>query len=480
MAFNLGPILYFREMDAAHMHVRALVVRARERLPGTLATELGECQAQPLATRCDSTVWAYDFALPRDRQSRCGAYSIDNRGWHVTVPGRNADLRCAFTACNGNDTDDSRNLDTGERNERWRCLYRVHQERPFHLLLQGGDQLYADELWQMVPALAQWQRLPYWQRLRYEPQAEEVEAVRDFYFARYCRLWGQRDLAPALATIPSLMMWDDHDIFDGWGSHAPAWQHSPMVQAIGRAAREHFALFQLGGYPEQHIGDAVHSPPAHFAWARRLDAVGIVAPDLRSQRTRRRVMGDDQRAWLSACLADMRDCRRVLLLSSVPLANVRLSALERVLVSLPGQQRYQDDLRDQWQSYAHRREWLSVIDELIDFVHRHGVELTVLSGEIHVAAYGMLARGEARIHQLVSSGIAHDPPPDWLARAYHLMGAWQRRVGRGIRCEMRRLPELGRRYLNRRNWLELTCRPDGALVARWHAQGMEAELSLTL
>jgi phosphodiesterase/alkaline phosphatase D-like protein len=44
-----------------------------------------------------------------------------------------------------------------------------------------------------------------------------VNQVFSFYFNSYLRQWSQPLYTSALATIPHLMTWDDHDIFDGWG-----------------------------------------------------------------------------------------------------------------------------------------------------------------------------------------------------------------------------------------------------------------------
>ena len=62
-------------------------------------------------------------------------------------------------------------------------------------------------------------------------------AVNRFYFELYCKRWAQPQLAAMLASVPTIMMWDDHDIFDGWGSHPPARQRSPVFQGIFAAAR---------------------------------------------------------------------------------------------------------------------------------------------------------------------------------------------------------------------------------------------------
>jgi hypothetical protein len=40
----------------------------------------------------------------------------------------------------------------------------------------------------------------------------------------------------------------------------------------------------------------------------------------------------------------------------------------------------------------------------------------------------------------------------------------------GLFCEMLRIPGTGKRYLAKRNWLELEVRPEAAVRARWHAE----------
>jgi hypothetical protein len=38
----------------------------------------------------------------------------------------------------------------------WQHLNERHTAAPFHLMLQGGDQIYADSLWRRIPTLAAW------------------------------------------------------------------------------------------------------------------------------------------------------------------------------------------------------------------------------------------------------------------------------------------------------------------------------------
>ena len=97
-------------------------------------------------------------------------------------------------------------------------------------------------------------------------------------------------------------------------------------------------------------------------------------------------------------------------MSSVPVLGPRLSWIEKLLDVLPGVQKYEDDMLDQWQSRAHRAEWQRMLEAL----QLHAIEgrnpVTVLSGEIHLATRGemgsptersciSLLRLESRIHR---------------------------------------------------------------------------------
>ncbi len=162
-------------------------------------------------------------------------------------------------------------------------------------------------------------------------------------------------------------MWDDHDIIDGWGSYDLEWQESPVFQGLWSVAREHFALFQLATSAGD-LPDGLSDRSGHqFGWAYRLGRIGILAPDLRSERSRERVMGEAGWRALETSLERMADCRHILLLSSVPLVNVQLHTLERLFSLIPGHEEWQDDLIDQWPSLAHWDEWTRLLGRLVRF-----------------------------------------------------------------------------------------------------------------
>ena len=125
-----------------------------------------------------------------------------------------------------------------------------HGQRPFALLLHGGDQIYADEVVDAHPLARAWAD-------GRNPAADPAElaglsgALLDAYAERYLALLAQPEIAHVAARIPSLAMWDDHDIVDGWGSLRPERLDSPVGRTLFAAARAAFLVFQLGEAPDR-------------------------------------------------------------------------------------------------------------------------------------------------------------------------------------------------------------------------------------
>jgi hypothetical protein len=466
-------VLCFRGLEQHDWRLSALLVLDGDGPPPPL--ELGEAEhpiaACHLAARLGRSLWRYDFRVPLSAAERTVDYRIGGGIWRMRLPAFGGPLRIAFTACNG--YEDERTGSAGpDRNRLWQKLEAEHARAPFHLVLHGGDQLYADSLWHEVRPLAAWRRLPAGRRLAAPFTPEMAEAVTDYFFRRYCWLWEQPELARIMPAVPSLMMWDDHDIFDGWGSHDPKWQACPVFRGIYVAAREQFALFQLAARPDRLPAAGFSDPGgAQFGWSYRLlDDIGIIAPDLRSERSLEHIMGEAGRRAFVGMLEGLTGCRHVLLLSSVPLLNAHEGLLERLYEALPGQHYFQLDLRDQWRSIFHRDEWLRLLRHLFAFSARTGARITALSGEIHLGALALAQHAGTRIYQLTSSGIVHPPPPAPLVAFLDWMSTGPvEEIEPGLKLDVLKIPGYGSRFLGERNWLalELSAANPG-LAATWH------------
>jgi hypothetical protein len=270
------------------------------------------------------------------------------------------------------------------------------------------------------------------------------------------------------------MMWDDHDIFDGWGSWPADRQSSPVYQGLFATARDQFALLQLGidpATPGTLPGRDPTDSASHFGCCYRAGQIAILAPDLRTERTRQRIMGQSGWRWLETALSSLDDCRHLVLMSSVPLVNADLSLLERIFVALPGHSDLEDDLRDQWQSFAHRAEWHRMLDRLLRFITETGAAVTGLSGEIHLGALGRVEGAQAGFYELTSSGIVHPPPPAPLVLGLERCAPAGISLAPDLRAFRIAIPDHGRMYLRARNWLFLELSGDGDLAARWETEG---------
>ena len=69
------------------------------------------------------------------------------------------------------------------------------------------------------------------------------------------------EVADMLATVPTLMMWDDHDIFDGWGS---LMDRTEFDERLYRAAERVFVEYQHLRNPGTTF--AAHPPFGYSFW----------------------------------------------------------------------------------------------------------------------------------------------------------------------------------------------------------------------
>ena len=442
----LGPILFSRGVVADQHRLDALVVSRAQSEPPSLCPMDGQSVTPTeLMSAHDRIVWRYGFSLPLDRQAfyRLG----DVR--HEVAGDATGDVRIAYVSCNGQEHEDA-SVSTEVRNRMWRRLGEEHDRAPFHLMLHGGDQLYADQVVQAHPTLAAWADASLDAKAGYAFTDEARDAAERYLFQRYANLYSQPAIARLLACIPSVMMWDDHDIIDGWGSHPAELLDSPVGRGLFEVARRMFMAFQMG------TTEAPAATGKSLTQWLSFPGFDVIAPDLRSERRPDRVMGPDGWAATEDAVGRTPPPARRLIMSSVPLLGPRLSWIERLIGVVPKLRRYEDDLRDQWQSRAHREEWRRFLTLLDQAAAKNGSAYTVLSGEIHLATRAEMALGGGgTLHQLVASGIAHPPPPEVYASGLGWLAKFGEDPLPDKPIRLRPLPGHKRVYVAERNYLVL-------------------------
>ncbi|WP_246333364.1 alkaline phosphatase D family protein [Aureimonas mangrovi] len=465
-SFAAGPILYARGSDGERCVLTALVVTTQGREVPALLPDGGEpIEPRHAAALFGHDAWLYDFALPVGTDA---GYSLAGER-HPVVTDLTGDTRFAFVSCNGQENGDE-DRDPEHRDVMWRRLRDEHQASPFSLLIHGGDQLYADEAVEVHPDSRRWSEAADDDRPKVPASEEMREALRRYFFFRYLAQMRQPAAAVLYAQVPSMMIWDDHDICDGWGSHPAPFQNSPVGQALFAAAREAFLLFQMGATADELPAIVGDRSGRSLASAAFFPGFGIALPDLRSERTPERVMGDTGWQAFENALDAMPDGARRFVISSVPTLGPRLSLVESLLDFYPKKQKYEDDLRDQWQSRGHRGEWRRWLAALERQSTEHGAAITVISGEIHLAARATMrfSNGEM-LHQLVASGITHPEPPQAFAMGLALLSTLGDSPLEGRPIRIRALPGQRWRYTAERNYLVVERR--GALwTAAWELE----------
>jgi PhoD related phosphatase len=499
---KLGPVLRFLGCEKNEWRFSVLAVTADIDLepeiklvgnPISLKTSL----ALP---NTKSKVWIWEGSTPMSDKTQTVQYSLNKTSFSFNIPAKNQKPSIAFSSCNGF-SDPTLMKNVSDQNALWKRMKSLHDgvdtiksQRfgPWHILLMGGDQIYSDAMWnkKYCRSLSAWAELSWSQRKNRAFTSEMQKEVERFFEDVYITRWSQPEISIVMASIPSIMMWDDHDIFDGWGSY-PFDQHNcPVYQGIFNIARKYFKLFQL-----QSV-DALPRPrlPEQDAFSQgyRFADLGLLVLDMRSERMPKnpnetggqllldQVMSDKSWNAIYKWMEAQQGLSHLIVMSSIPVVHPSMDFLEKTLGFIPGQQELEDDFLDQWRSQAHKLERLRMIQRLLRFSAEKNCRVTILSGDVHVAAAGALesdrndvAPNARVINQLTSSGIVHPAPPAivraFLEQACKLVET----VDRGITATMYEFPATSRRIIGARNFLTLEPEPNpqNRLWVNWWVEG---------
>jgi hypothetical protein len=347
----------------------------------------------------------------------------------------------------------------------------THGELPDAVLMLG-DQVYADETSdesvRLFASHRDIRKPPYGQAANFEE-----------YTQLYREAWGQADIRWLLATVPSSMIFDDHDVIDDWNTSAawrrdmarkPWWRERIVAalssywvyQHLGNLSPDQLALDELyqrvrthpdadqllRGFAERADAEADGAPPTRWSYRRDFGRTRLLVIDSRAGRILtehdRAMVGEEEFAWMEDQLDDG-DFDHLVIATSVPwLLPVALHDLEsfdealaggvrgRALAWLAERLRRAVDL-EHWAAF--RRSF----DRLAQLIVRVGsgrdgrpapASITVLSGDVH-HAYASEATFplpmRSRVYQLTCSPFHNSIP---LPMRLVFLASWSRRAAR--------------------------------------------------
>lgn len=492
MTIHAGPSLCFQGIDAAECvwHVSALLAVDGNANPVLTLPDGSVDGPELLHTVGSLRMLRYDLRVQLIHVERDVAYTVNGTEYLISVPAANAAPRMAYASCNGfskQDYADPYYLDPASADYKdpyanWKQLLRRHRENQrYHLLIMGGDQVYADQVRGELNRMAR-DKLWFGHHKFHEAGPEIVAMLDDFYFKLYLFQWMDKPVADAYSHLPALMMWDDHDIIDGWGSMVGGLENTPFYQALFKAANFYFLLFQRHRGPNTAHAKADLTETGH-SQGHRIGPCALLAMDLRSERTSAQIMS--QASWNGVLhwMDSQQGAAHLFVISSIPVMHPGFNALESVLGKLPGTADLRDDLRDHWTSHLHEGERLRLIKRLLSFADRTATRVTIVSGDVHVGAYGVIEstrfgtrRNQDVINQLTASGIVHPPPNGLVMYGLRHLLELNQDIDTWIVGRMLKIPGTESRFLGARNWLSIEPNaPDEPnprdVYVRWHMEG---------
>ncbi|ORY84400.1 hypothetical protein BCR37DRAFT_391981 [Protomyces lactucae-debilis] len=371
------------------------------------------------------------------------------------VPHQDGVWRGGFFSCNGFDATVPTNLAQSlTYTQVWNHLGSVHLEKPMHLLIWGGDQNYIDNIFDDIPFLKRWVEMDWNTKWQHEFSQKTEEEVCRYHMYMALENWERPEVKLALANIPSLMSWDDHDIFDGAGSYPPLLHDSPVMMGLFICAQRYRLLFQHHTTPELARSHQLFGYKGHNQIIQCGPKLSVLLTDGRTERTPETIQ--DDRTWKETF--DRLDAQipqttqHLLAVFAVPLSFVRIrfaeSVFERlknaphIVRQLPlvkstnsifGLPELYDDLLDEWTHENHIKERNSAIANFQKFAEKRQCRVTFLSGDVHCCGLSRFRTKPSHkndesltpvadprlMYQIISSAIVNMPPPRNALRAYH-------------------------------------------------------------
>jgi hypothetical protein len=338
------------------------------------------------------------------------------------------------------------------------------------VLLLLGDQVYADD---PTPETRRWLDS---RRDTTRPPGHEVAD-----FTEYARLyrdsWSDDGIRWLMSTVPTAMIFDDHDVRDDWNTSA-AWREEITAQPWWRerirgGLASYWVYQHIGNLsPEQRhadptwravqdtkgdlwpvlrgMADAADADPAAIRWSFRWDIarIRLVVVDTRCGRMltegRRAMLDDAEFCWVENAVSDdAQHAEHVLVGSSLPwllppsihdvqaaneLACARGSVLgERLRQAL--------DL-EHWAAFRHSFDRLATLLRRVSLGTQAPATISVLSGDVHHSYAAQADVEGSPVYQLVCSPVHHSVP--WPATAV-LRVAWFPPLASVVRRVVRRL-----------------------------------------
>ncbi|KAJ1641843.1 hypothetical protein J3B02_003304 [Coemansia erecta] len=458
----IGPALMFVDTDLQmatwHGSVLLLVPRGYPSPTVTLNDGAGgpslPFPAVHLDTYKKTVFYRVDIQVKLDLdKEKTVEYKINNTGqsYRFFVPAQTTPWRFCFWSCNGWSLSvaDKEKKELGGDNVVWDDLLAKHNVVPFHVQVCGGDQLYADKIWQS-DIWKPWLTIKDKYVRRDAPFTREMAAYADdFYFTHYVKCFFNSKFGESMTTLPISCIVDDHDIWDGIGSYPDYLQNSQVFVQLKEYAFKYWLLFQAHTTQRlcrQHNYFGTHG----YCWLKQFGPyTAALGPDTRYERSINQIIAPQTYDLIFDRINRLPfSVKHLVVFLGVPIVYPRLTYIEktlagiksigltklsflakqRALVNIWGEPELSDDMNDHWTSEVHMEERKQFVLRLQEFARQRNVRVTFVAGDVHCCGAGRFASSSPQLPperdhrfmpQIISSAIMNVPPPNLVIRAVH-------------------------------------------------------------
>ncbi|KAJ0420062.1 hypothetical protein BJY00DRAFT_301710 [Aspergillus carlsbadensis] len=455
----------------------------------------------------DVTFWKFNIEIELGEQQQRVAYRL-NQGpalgfW---VPARGQSMNIMFHSGNGF----SPGVDSSKLcgpDPLWRDVLNEHQTRPFHVMIGGGDQIFNDKVTAESLHFQEWLKIKDPSEKYGTPLNAEFKAeLESSYLENYARGFSQGLFSLANSQIPMVNIWNDHEILEGFGSYPDEFMSSAVISGLGNIAFKYYLLFQHHSVPEETEADepswlfGAEPGPYINQRSRHLfmslgDGITFLGLDCRTERMSDEILSEHtyDLIWDRCHREIVRgETKHLIVLLSIPVAYPRVAMVKNILNSrqslgkagLFGGLVNRNGARieiydDHWTAKHHKSERKYLIEDLQDLAAEKSIRITILSGDVHLAAMGQFYSNPSLniskdkdyryMPNIISSGVADMPTTEMISdtlnrrnQVHHMDTNTDEDMIPIFTHDVNNKARNNKRLLPRRNWCSLRAYEPGA------------------
>lgn len=320
----------------------------------------------------------------------------------------------------------------------WPLLHQQLVDQRAQFAIGGGDQMYVDtnkkngflDIWEWLKENKQALLERYKKGNSYDKAGLELYLL-NIYRWYYRVYWNVPTLREVFEQFPQYMIWDDHEIMDGWGSLTNKERlkritllfesadnvktNQMLVDLMWRAACRAYYEYEHSHNPVTSI-NLDRPDDCHWDYAFEQGSSAFYVLDMRGHhdieaKDPHKILGSAQMKrfndWLNSAV--VQKANAVFVVSPVPVTHWRNAVTNGAdFGSL------KDDCMDEWDHTTNQAERNVLLGQVYSALGKSSKPVVFLSGDVHCAAVFRLLHKQypaAKVFQVTSSAISRMPAP---------------------------------------------------------------------